>query len=65
MNLLQQIPELHPLFSQLEGKRTFLEISNSTASHYPIPEQILDYYHMTENRFIEFFTTKILKCFHI
>src|SRR6476659_1547632 len=38
MDLLQQIPELHPLFSQLEGKSTFLDISIQQQS-LSIPEQ--------------------------
>ena len=57
MDLLQQIPELHPLFSQLEGKSTFLDISIQQQS-LSIPEQILDYYHMTENRFIDYLQLK-------
>jgi hypothetical protein len=57
VDLLQQIPELHPLFSQLEKKSTFLDISIQQQS-LAIPEQILDYYHMTENRFIEYLQVK-------
>jgi hypothetical protein len=55
--LLQQIPELNSLFLQLEGKRTFLNISNQQQS-FSFPKQIMDSFHMTENRFIEFIEMK-------
>ena len=55
--LLQQIPELDPLFKRMEKKNTFLEIpSQGDTLFFPI--EVLDYYHMTENRFIEFLHNK-------
>ena len=55
--LLQHIPELNSLFLQLEGKRTFVDIPNQQQS-FSFPKQIMDHFHMTENRFIEFIEMK-------
>ncbi len=56
-DLFKQIPELSGLFSQLEGKKTFIEVKQ-TNDEFQIPTSILDVFHMTENRFIEFFLQK-------
>ncbi|MGZ3900174.1 MAG: YaaC family protein [Bacteroidia bacterium] len=58
--LLQLIPELDELFYLLEGKRTFIKI-HSHEKQFMIPDSILDHYHMTENRFKEFLTSKFEK----
>ena len=55
--LLQHIPELNSLFLQLEGKKTFVEICNQQQS-LSFPKQMIDHFHMTENRFIEFIEMK-------
>ncbi len=55
--LLHHIPELNSLFLQLEGKKTFVEISNQQQS-FSFPKQMMDHFHMTENRFIEFIEMK-------
>lgn len=55
--LLQLIPELDDLFFLLNGKRTFAKI-HLLNEQFEIPEAILDHYHMTENRFKEYFPTK-------
>ncbi|XJZ27340.1 YaaC family protein [Bacillota bacterium Lsc_1132] len=51
--LLQLIPELSQLFFQLEGKQTFIKLHRHN-DQLLIPEEILDYYHMTANRFKDF-----------
>lgn len=55
--LLQAIPELDDLFVVHEGKSTFTPIYTQNGS-LVIPENILDYYHMTEERFKEFLVSK-------
>ncbi|MFC0417134.1 YaaC family protein [Cytobacillus solani] len=55
--LLMQIPELNSFFSRLEGKNTFLQI-NKQKDLLSISKCILDEYHMTESRFIEYWKTK-------
>ncbi|WP_428910294.1 YaaC family protein [Niallia sp. Krafla_26] len=52
-SLLQQIPELNPLFNQLEQRNTFIDI-NYHQQVFTFPKEILDYFHMTENRFIDY-----------
>lgn len=56
-DLFKQIPELTGLFSQLEGKKTFIEVIQNN-DEFLIPVSVLDFFHMTENRFIEFFIQK-------
>lgn len=56
-DLLMQIPELTSLFEELVGKRTFLPVENKASDIY-IPETALDTFHMTSDRFTEFFQTK-------
>lgn len=56
-DLLKQIPELSELFMQFRGEETFLKISMQDG-HYLIPKKILDSFHMTENRFIEFYQSR-------
>lgn len=56
-DLLMQIPELTSLFEELVGKRTFLPVENR-GSGIQIPEAALDNYHMTADRFTEFFQQK-------
>ncbi|WP_373889955.1 YaaC family protein [Neobacillus cucumis] len=55
--LLQLIPELNDLFFVLEGKRTFVKLTQQD-NDLMIPESVLDNFHMTESRFKEFFATK-------
>lgn len=55
--LLQLIPELDELFQLHENKRTF-EILHTKGEHFFLSETILDSFHMTENRFKEFLTSK-------
>ena len=55
--ILQQIPELDPLFKQIEKKNTFMKIGYDGES-FSFPVELLDLYHMTENRFIDFLQTK-------
>ena len=59
-DLFQLIPELDQLFYLIEGKRTFVSIKTH-GQQFIIPELILDQYHMSENRFKEFLTSKFEK----
>ena len=56
-DLLMQIPELTGLFEELIGRRTFLPVEQ-TGSHINIPEMALDAFHMTSDRFTDFFQQK-------
>ncbi|MEH7125564.1 YaaC family protein [Bacillus sp. JJ1532] len=51
--LLSQIPELTQMFKQTEGKQTFLQMKQQDQIHL-LPKEILDTFHMTEARFIEY-----------
>lgn len=55
--LLQQIPELSPLFKSLEGKNTFIRIPLQQSS-FAFPIKMIDCFHMTENRFVEYILSK-------
>jgi hypothetical protein len=55
--LLQLIPELDELFYLLSGKKTHFPLK-MTGEELVIPNEILDHYHMTENRFKEFIASK-------
>ncbi|WP_394239597.1 YaaC family protein [Niallia oryzisoli] len=55
--LFQQIPELHKLFIQLEGKHTYIKVPIQQHT-FSFPKKILDAFHMTENRFIDFLHTE-------
>lgn len=56
-DLLSQIPELNSLFEQLEGKKTFIEVSHEKNIFY-FSNKVLDIYHMTEKRFEDFLSNK-------
>lgn len=56
-DLLMQIPELTGLFEELVGRRTFLPVEH-TGAHIHIPETALDAFHMTSDRFTDFFQQK-------
>lgn len=51
--LLQQIPELAPMFKKIEKKNTFMKIPLHQSS-FVFPIEVIDYFHMTENRFVEY-----------
>lgn len=55
--IMELIPELSALYYELKGKNNFQKVAeiNSTFS---MPKTILDHFHMTENRFQEFFQSK-------
>ncbi|MFE8698963.1 YaaC family protein [Cytobacillus sp. FJAT-53684] len=55
--LLAQIPELSHLFLKMERKSTFIPLKKQEDT-LSIPTSILDNYHMTEARFIEYWKTK-------
>ncbi|MGJ7923282.1 YaaC family protein [Neobacillus sp. LXY-4] len=58
--LLTNIPELSPLFFQLEKKKTFTEVKRDKDCLY-ISDKVLDSFHMTEKRFEDYLLTK----FHV
>jgi hypothetical protein len=56
-DLLQLIPELNGLFTSFNGTSIFLNVELKE-DYFIFPEKVLDHYHMTENRFQEFYKTK-------
>lgn len=56
-DVMELIPELSGIYSDLRGKQIF-EGLRQTGEDYSLPNTILDHFHMTENRFKEFFQTK-------
>lgn len=55
--LFGQIPELNDLYSQTEGRMTFLE-AGLEKDELILPKVILDRFHMTESRFVEYLQSK-------
>ncbi|OCA88597.1 hypothetical protein A8F94_24270 [Bacillus sp. FJAT-27225] len=55
--LLRLIPELDSLFWPLEGQANFFSLHERDGVYF-IPEKTLDFYHMSEARFQEFFTAQ-------
>lgn len=55
--LLKQVPEMSSILQNLEGGSTFINI-NFKNGIFSIPNNLLDYYHMTADRFIAFLKTK-------
>jgi len=53
VELLAQIPELNQLFCLTEGTQPFIEI-NQHNEHFTLAKSIIDNYHMTESRFIDY-----------
>lgn len=51
--LLAQIPELHSMFIETERTETFIPILQQNDTYF-LPKSILDRYHMTESRFIDY-----------
>ncbi|WP_148347802.1 YaaC family protein [Bacillus rubiinfantis] len=58
--LLQLIPELNELFLSHESKQTF-EIVHTNGNEFYLSDAVLDFYHMTESRFMEFLSSKMNK----
>lgn len=56
-DLLKQIPELDGLFSHFEGQSIFLKV-NQTEDYFTLSSKILDQFHMTENRFQNYYQSK-------
>lgn len=56
--LLQLIPELDELFALMTGAGTFKKLDQEE-DYLIIPEEILDSYHMTDNRFKDYLTAKL------
>ncbi|MBB6447961.1 YaaC family protein [Bacillus benzoevorans] len=55
--MLQQIPELAPMFTMLEKQNTFMKIPLHQSS-FAFPIKVIDHFHMTENRFVEYIQNK-------
>ncbi|MFE8704182.1 YaaC family protein [Cytobacillus sp. FJAT-54145] len=58
-SLFQHVPELNGLFVELEGKKTFAEVKQD-GNQFAISTEVLDFFHMTEDRFIDYFKSKTL-----
>lgn len=58
-DLLNSIPELNEHFITMEGRSTFIKVKQKE-DFIHFPNQILDKFHMTENRFQDFYRTKSL-----
>ncbi len=59
IDLLQEIPELGPLFQRLKNKDTSAEVIFNKEQHIAVlPSFILDYYKMTSERFKDYLNTK-------
>lgn len=56
-DILELIPELSGILTALKGKQSF-EQAIKTDSGFALPKTILDQFHMTENRFQEYFQSK-------
>ena len=56
-DLLKLIPELDGLFANFEGQSVFMKVENK-GEYFSFPSKILDYFHMTENRFFDYYKTK-------
>ncbi|MFD2442624.1 YaaC family protein [Bacillus sp. CGMCC 1.16607] len=56
-DLLKLIPELNHLFSSFDGKSLFIKLIRKDHS-LCFSDIILDYFHMTEDRFIDYYQTK-------
>lgn len=56
--LFKHIPELSHLFYFFYKKNTFMKIDSLENGYFAIDKAILDYYHMTENRFTTFLQSK-------
>lgn len=57
--LLKQVPELSTLFYHLEGAPTYLPLKKKGNREFLLSKKILDHYHMTESRFLDFFDSII------
>lgn len=55
--LLRNIPELTELFFLIEGKHSYIKVPQEQ-NKFLFPQSILDHYHMTENRFLDYFQSK-------
>lgn len=55
--LFQQIPELASMFKRLEKQNTLMKIPLHQST-FAFPIETIDYFHMTENRFVEYIHTK-------
>jgi len=58
-DVLRFIPDLSFHFLKVTGKPTFLKIDQNN-DHYTLSKSILDVYHMTENRFMDYLQSKSL-----
>jgi hypothetical protein len=55
--MMELIPELSNIYADLRRKQNF-QVLTKKDSVYSLPNSVLDHFHMTENRFKEFFKTK-------
>lgn len=55
--VMELIPELSTLYLELKRKNSFQKVEKAD-SVYSLPKSIIDHFHMTENRFMEYFQSK-------
>src|SRR5574342_1229195 len=55
--ILELIPEMSGMILELKGKQIFQPVAEQE-SKYSLPKSVLDQFHMTENRFKEFYQAK-------
>lgn len=55
--LFKQVPELSNLLQQVENKPSFITVKNEV-DEFHIPVSVIDTFHMTENRFVDYFLSK-------
>src|SRR5581483_9928264 len=56
-DLLKMLPELDDLFSRLEGMKNFVRVDTKN-DLFVISEKLLDCFHMSENRFKDYLSSK-------
>lgn len=61
-SLFKQIPELNSLITLFDGTPSFATVRQEGNDFY-IPKKVLDFFHMTENRFVDFFVHKSIENF--
>ncbi|WP_137744903.1 YaaC family protein [Robertmurraya siralis] len=62
-NLFKQVPELNSLLLFLDGVPSFTNVYHE-GNRFFIPKRVLDFFHMTENRFLDFFSEKAVEEYH-
>lgn len=62
-SLFKQVPELTSLITLIEGTPSFAMVKQERNEFF-IPKKTLDFFHMTENRFVDFFLHKAAEAYN-